>query len=284
MHQTSGSAMKEPRLLTLARHAVLVLFSLVAVYPLLNVVTISLRPGDKLRSTSLALIPDGATLHSYAALFSEHPFLTWLWNSLLVAGVVTVTGVALAAIGGYAFSRFKFVGRDAGMLALMTTQMFPATMLLLPLYIMIARLHLVNTFLGLMVLYAATALPFCLWQMKGFYDTIPVSLEEAARIDGCTRFQAFRRVVLPLASPALVITALFSFMASWSEYIVAAQILQESELFTLPLGLKSFQASMSTQWGFYAAASVLVSVPVMVIFIALSRYLVSGLTLGAVKE
>jgi arabinogalactan oligomer / maltooligosaccharide transport system permease protein len=276
--------MKEARILTLSRHAVLLLFSAISVYPLLNVITISLRPGDKLRSTSLALIPDGATLHSYTALFTEHAFLTWLWNSLLVSGVVTVTGVALAAIGGYAFSRFRFVGRDAGMLALMTTQMFPATMLLLPLYIMIARLHLVNTFLGLMVLYAATALPFCLWQMKGFYDTIPGSLEEAARIDGCTRFQAFWRVVLPLASPALVITALFSFMASWSEYIVAAQILQESELFTLPLGLKSFQASMSTQWGFYAAASVLVSLPVMVIFIALSRYLVSGLTLGAVKE
>lgn len=276
--------MKEAPLLTWMRHAVLVMFSLIAVYPLLNVITISLRPGDKLRSTSLALIPDGATLHNYAALFTEHAFLQWLGNSLLVSVVVTLTGVALAAIGGYAFSRFHFVGRDAGMLALMTTQMFPATMLLLPLYIMIAKLHLVNTFMGLMVLYTATALPFCLWQMKGFYDTIPVSLEEAARIDGCTPFQAFRKVVLPLASPALVITALFSFMASWSEYIVAAQVLQESELFTLPLGLKSFQASMSTQWGFYAAASVLVSLPVMVIFIALSRYLVSGLTLGAVKE
>jgi arabinogalactan oligomer/maltooligosaccharide transport system permease protein len=276
--------MKEARLLTWARHAVLVLFSIIAVYPLLNVITISLRPGDKLRSTSLALIPDGATLASYTALFTEHAFLQWLGNSLLVSVVVTITGVALAAIGGYAFSRFHFVGRDAGMLALMTTQMFPATMLLLPLYIMIAKLHLVNTFLGLMVLYTATALPFCLWQMKGFYDTIPVSLEEAARIDGCSRFQAFVKVVLPLASPALVITALFSFMASWSEYIVAAQVLQESELFTLPLGLKSFQASMSTQWGYYAAASVLVSLPVMVIFIALSRYLVSGLTLGAVKE
>jgi arabinogalactan oligomer / maltooligosaccharide transport system permease protein len=276
--------MKEPRLLTLGRHGLLLLFSAIAVYPLLNVITISLRPGDKLRSTSLALIPDGATLASYRALFTDHEFLTWLFNSLLVSGVVTLTGVALAAIGGYAFSRFAFVGRKSGMLALMTTQMFPATMLLLPLYIMIAKLQLVNTFLGLMILYTATALPFCLWQMKGFYDTIPTSLEEAARIDGCSQVQAFRRVVLPLASPALVITALFSFMASWSEYIVAAQILQESEMFTLPLGLKSFQASMSTQWGLYAAASVLVSVPVMVIFISLSRYLVSGLTLGAVKE
>jgi arabinogalactan oligomer/maltooligosaccharide transport system permease protein len=120
--------------------------------------------------------------------------------------------------------------------------------------------------------------------MKGFYDTIPVSLEEAARIDGCTPWQAFRRVILPLAVPGLVITALFSFMSAWSEYLVAAQILQDRDMFTLPLGLKSFQSSMSTQWGLYAAASILVSVPVVIVFILLSRYLVSGLTLGSVKE
>jgi arabinogalactan oligomer/maltooligosaccharide transport system permease protein len=135
-----------------------------------------------------------------------------------------------------------------------------------------------------MIFYTATALPFCLWQMKGFYDTIPVSLEEAACIDGCTRWSTFYRVTLPLAVPGLVITALFSFMTAWSEYIVAAQVLQERDMYTLPLGLKSFQASMSTEWGLYAASSVLVSLPVVVVFILLSRYLVSGLTLGSVKE
>jgi arabinogalactan oligomer/maltooligosaccharide transport system permease protein len=170
------------------------------------------------------------------------------------------------------------------MVAILTTQMFPATMLLLPLYILIAKLHLVNTFLGLMVFYTATALPFCVWQMKGFYDTIPPSLEEAARIDGCTRWGAFARIVFPLALPGLVITALFSFMTAWSEYIVAAQVLQDRMMFTLPLGLKSFQSSLSTQWGLYAAASILVSIPVVIVFLCLSRYLVSGLTLGSVKE
>jgi arabinogalactan oligomer/maltooligosaccharide transport system permease protein len=151
-------------------------------------------------------------------------------------------------------------------------------------YIVIARLGLINTFVGLSVFYASTALPFCVWQMKGFYDTIPPSLEEAARIDGCSRWAAFRRVILPLASPGLVITALFSFMTAWSEYIVAAQIIQDRDKFTLPLGLKSFQSSLSTQWGLYAAASLLVSLPVVIVFVALSRYLVSGLTLGSVKE
>ena len=270
--------------MTILRHAILLAFVAIAVYPVLNVFTISLRPGDQLRTTSLALIPANWTFDSYRQLFTEQPFMRWLGNSLLVSGLVTLVGVALAALGGYAFSRFRFVGKNASMLAILTTQMFPATMLLLPLYILIARLHLVNTFFGLMIFYTATALPFCLWQMKGFYDTIPVSLEEAACIDGCSRWSTFYRVTLPLAVPGLVITALFSFMTAWSEYIVAAQVLQERDMYTLPLGLKSFQASMSTEWGLYAASSVLVSLPVVFVFILLSRYLVSGLTLGSVKE
>jgi arabinogalactan oligomer/maltooligosaccharide transport system permease protein len=276
--------MREPKLLTVGRHVLLLFFVAIALWPVLDVVSISLRPGNQLRSVNWELIPEGATLDSYRELFTGQPFLRWLGNSLLVSAAVTVTGVALASIGGYAFSRFRFVGRQTMMLAILTTQMFPATMLLLPLYIMIAKLGLVNTYLGLCVFYTSTALPFCVWQMKGFYDTIPASLEEAARIDGCSRWAAFTRVILPLASPGLVITALFSFMSAWSEYLVAAQILQDRDLFTLPLGLKSFQSSMSTQWGLYAAASILVSVPVVVVFVLLSRYLVSGLTLGSVKE
>ncbi len=276
--------MREPRWITAARHALLLVFVAISVYPALNVLSISLRPGNRLRSTSLAIIPADWTFQSYVDLFTREPFLRWMGNSLLVAVLVTLTGVVLASIGGYAFSRFQFVGRKATMLAILTTQMFPATMLLLPLYILIAKLHLVDTYLGLMVFYTSTALPFCVWQMKGFYDTIPASLEEAARIDGCSRAGAFWWVILPLAVPGLVITALFSFMAAWSEYIVAAQVMQDESMFTLPLGLKSFQASMSTEWGLYAAAAILVSIPVVVVFLVLSKYLISGLTLGSVKE
>jgi arabinogalactan oligomer / maltooligosaccharide transport system permease protein len=276
--------MREPKSITALRHAVLLVFVVISVYPALNVFSISLRPGNRLRSTDLSIIPDDWTLQSYVQLFTEQPFLRWLGNSLLVALLVTVTGVALASIGGYAFSRFRFVGRKATMLAILTTQMFPATMLLLPLYILIAKLGLIDTYIGLMVFYASTALPFCVWQMKGFYDTIPASLEEAARIDGCSRAQAFWSVILPLATPGLVITALFSFMTAWSEYIVAAQVMQDEEMFTLPLGIKSFQASLSSQWGLYAAASILVSIPVVVVFLVMSKYLVTGLTLGSVKE
>ncbi len=274
---------RNARILSAASHAVLLVFIAFSLFPIWQVVNISLRPGDQLLTTELEFIPSGATIQHYVALFTGKDFLVWMGNSAFVALTVTLTGVALASTAGYAFSRFEFVGRKAGLLSLLTTQMFPATMLLLPMYIMLINLGLINTFLGVIIIYTATALPFCVWTMKGYYDTIPVSLEEAAKIDGSTSFGAFYRVVLPLAAPALVITALFSFMTAWSEYLVAAQVLQETALWTLPLGLKSFESSMSTEWGLYGAGSIIVMIPVVVLFLALSRWLVSGLTLGSVK-
>lgn len=264
-------------------YAFLIAWTLGTLYPVLRVITISLRPADKLLSTDLSIIPAGATFRNYIDLFTATPFLRWMLNSFIVTAVVTFTGVVLASMGGYAISKFKFPGKKGVLQSLLTTQMFPATMLLLPMYIMLAKLHLVDSYLGLMIAYSATALPFCIWQMKGYYDTIPTELIEAARVDGCGNFGAWWRVILPLAAPALVITALFSFMASWNEYIVAAVILQVPEMFTLPVGLKMFQGNMSTQWGLYAAGSFVVSVPVVILFIVLSRWLVSGLTLGSVK-
>ncbi len=271
------------KILNYLLYFLLIGFTLAVLYPIVNVFSISLRPSDRLLSTSLKVIPEGASFHAYQVLFTQTPFLLWFWNSILIALVVTVTGVALASTAGYAFSRFDFYGKKSAMVGLLVTQMFPPTMLLLPMYIMLLKLHLINSYFGIIIIYTSTALPFCVWQMKGYYDTIPFSLEEAARIDGSTRWGAFRRVILPLAAPALVITALFSFMTAWAEYVVAAQILQDTSLFTLPLGLKQFESSMSTQWGLYAAGSLIISIPAVALFLFLSRWLISGLTLGSVK-
>jgi arabinogalactan oligomer/maltooligosaccharide transport system permease protein len=276
-------AKKKTYLRIAGTYLILTLFCLIALYPVSQILTISLRPADRLMSTSLEIIPKDASLKNYKALFTERPFGLWLMNSTFVAFVVTLTGVALASTAGYAFSRFNFIGKKIGLLSLLVTQMFPATMLLLPMYIMLVKLHLINSYLGIMIMYSATALPFCVWQMKGYYDTIPTSLEEAGRIDGCNRFQTFYKIILPLASPALVITALFSFMSAWTEYIVAAQILQDTQMWTLPLGLKSFESNMGSEWGLYGAASMIVTIPVVVLFLSLSKWLVSGLTLGSVK-
>jgi arabinogalactan oligomer/maltooligosaccharide transport system permease protein len=266
-----------------ASYLVLGVFSLVALYPVWQIFNISLRPSDRLLSTSLEFLPAHASFKNYVALFTERPFFLWLLNSTFIAVTVTATGVVLASTCGYAFSRYSFVGKKFGLLSLLVTQMFPATMLLLPMYIMLVQLHLINSYLGIVIMYSATALPFCIWQMKGYYDTIPTSLEEAGRIDGCNQMQTFTRIILPLAAPALVITALFSFMAAWTEYVVAAQILQDTEMWTLPLGLKSFESNMGSEWGLYGAASVIVTIPVVILFLSLSRWLVSGLTLGSVK-
>jgi len=299
---------------TIAIFLFLSLFSIVTIYPVLNILGVSLRTDNAFQSRSISIIQigeeytdtnnngewnytepfndsnnngkrdAGSSLKSYFNLFTKTDFLLWIKNSIFVSFLVTLTGVVFASIGGYALSRFKFRGRQFGMVTLLTTQMFPATMLLLPFFILLSYLELINSYIGLIIIYSSTALPFCIWQMKGYYDTIPPSLEESARLDGCTRVQAFYKVILPLSSPALVITALFSFMASWSEYVVAAIILQDPKLYTLPLGLKSFQASLSTQWGLYAAGAVVVSIPVTILFISLSKFLVSGLTMGSVKE
>jgi len=290
------------------------LFCIATIYPVLNIISVSLRTDNAFQTRSLSLFESqesytdlnlngswdrgeqyidtnrngrwdsGSSFNSYVKLILETDFLLWAWNSVVISFIVTLTGVVFASTGGYALSRFRFRGREFGMIALMTTQMFPATMLLLPFFILLSYLGLINSYIGLIIIYSSTALPFCIWQMKGYYDTIPPSLEESARLDGCSRYQAFYKIILPLSGPALVITALFSFMASWSEYVVAAIILQDPKLYTLPLGLKSFQASLSTQWGLYAAGAVVVSIPVGILFISLSKFLVSGLTMGSVKE
>jgi len=265
-------------------YLIIFIFVIISIYPILRVLTISLRPGDNLLNESLRIIPKDATFDNYIKLFTEKPFLIWVRNSILVTLVVTIVGVILASFAGYSFSRFKFPGRKAGLLGLLVTQMFPATMLLLPLFIMISKLNLINSFLGLIIMYSASALPFCIWLMKGYYDTIPISLEESAMMDGANKFFAFRKIILPLAAPALVITALFSFMTAWNEYVVAAQVLWYDNMFTIPLGLKSLQGNMTTEWGMYAAGALLISIPVIILFLSLSKWLVSGLTLGSVKE
>jgi len=264
-------------------HVLVWLFVLFSIFPILQIVGISLRPGDQLYSTDLSIIPEGATFDAYRIMITEKPFLLWLRNSLIVSLGTALIGVALASLGGFALSRYRFTGRGAALQGILMTQMFPATMLLLPLYLLMRKLHLVDTLGGVMVAYVATALPFCIWTMKGYYDTIPTALNEAALIDGCSPFQAFFRVTLPLSTPALVITALFSFMTGWSEFMVARVMLASKELMTLPLGLESLFTTYQTEWANYAAGSLLVCIPVVVLFLVLNRYLVSGLTLGSVK-
>ena len=271
-------------------HATLIIACIIAVYPVLRVITISLRPNDTLLTTSLRIIPENATLNNYKEVLFGVPetnrksdFFLWIWNSFSIVVITSFMSVILASISAYAFSRFKFPGRSADSIFLLTTQMIPAGMLLLPIFIMIAKLKMINTPLGLLIAYAVTAVPLTIWMLKGYYDTIPVDLEEAAMIDGANRFTVFTNIILPLSTPAMAIAFLFSFMGGWSEYLVARVILQKNGAFTWPLGIFTYAQQFTVSWGQFSAASVMIAIPVMILFLYSSKWLISGLTLGSVK-
>ena len=265
-------------------HGALWIACLIALYPVTRIVSVALRPGNRLLSTDLAIIPQGATFESFRIVLFEKAFLSWVWNSLTITVATAIIGVILAATSAYAFSRYKFPGRSFGLIFLLTTQMIPAAMLLVPLYILAVKYGLVGTYRGLVIAYAVTAIPFSIWILKGYYDTIPIDLEEAARIDGCSELQAFTKILLPLSTPALAIVFLFNFTTAWNDYLLARVILGSKEtLLTWPLGLQRLQGQFVTQWGQFSAASVLVAIPVMALFLYTSKYLISGLTLGSVK-
>ena len=264
-------------------NALLILACFIAIYPVLRVFSVSLRPGNQLLSTSLNIIPDNATLDNYIKLFTEKAFLVWIWNSIILTVVVSTIGVVLAATSAYAFSRWKFRFRASAMVFLLTTQMIPAAMLLIPIYLLLARLQLTNTYTGLVLAYIVSSIPFSIWILKGYYDTIPIDLEEAAMIDGASRLGTFTRMVLPLSTPALAIVFLFNFMQAWQEFPVAYRVVTQETMWTWTLGINAMQGQFQTEWGMYAAASVLIMLPVVLLFLYSAKWLVSGLTLGSVK-
>ncbi len=271
------------RLKFLLIHVAIVVAAAVCVYPLLRIFSVSLRPGDKLFSTDLSIIPPNATFKAYSDLLKHTLFLRWMWNSLVITLATSVIGVSLASTAAYAFSRFRFPGKKAGLILLLSSQMIPAGMLILPLFLMIMKLRLMNTYLGMIIAYSVSSLPFSIWILKGYYDTIPRSLEEAALVDGTSQVGAFWRIILPLSTPALSIAFLFNFTTAWNEYLVARVVLFSSQQYTWTLGLFELQGQYITQWGMFAAGSMLVTIPVLAVFLYSSKWLISGLTLGSVK-
>ncbi len=270
-------------------HAALIAYCIITIYPISRVIGVSLRPGDKLLTSDLSPIPADASLSSYDTVLNHRPFYEWIFNSLLITLTVMVIGVVLAATSAYAFSRFRFVGRGPGLVFLLANQMIPATMLVLPIFLMLSRLGLTQQYTGIIFAYSVSAVPFSVWILKGYYDTIPKDLEEAAQVDGATQLGAFWRVIVPLSTPALAIAALFNFTQAWNEYLLASLIFNHNDritnqqISTWPVGLNTMLGQFTSEWGNFAAASVMVSIPVMVLFLYSSKWLIGGLTLGGVK-
>jgi arabinogalactan oligomer/maltooligosaccharide transport system permease protein len=278
-------------------HLFLIIFTFLSLYPIFWVFTIAFSGQQSLaiadvpaNATSVqrlrAIIPwpkDFST-SNFVSVMKDQPFARWLLNSAIVAAATTIVGVFLACTAAYAFSRFIFPGRRAGLMSFLVSQMFPGTLMLIPLYIILVKwLGLGSSRIGLVLVYATVSIPFCVWMLKGYFDTIPKELEEAAIMDGASPGTIFMRIILPLAKPAVAVTALFSFMTGWNEFILAATFMDKEVMYTAPVGLRFFVGGFSQQWGYFAAGSIIVSIPVVALFMYLQKYLVSGLTAGAVK-
>lgn len=278
-------------------HAVLIVVTLVTVYPILWVLTIAFSGKQSLALVDLPAVPTAAdrlravipwpdhpNASNFVSVMKDQPFARWLVNGAIVALATTVLGIFLACTAGYAFSRFRFPGRRAGLMSFLVSQMFPGVLTLIPLYIILVKwLGLGSTRTGLVLVYTTTAIPFCVWMLKGYFDTIPKDLEEAALIDGASAPTIFLRIVLPLAKPAIAVTALFCFLTGWNEFILAATLMDKENMYTAPVGLRFFVGGFSQQWGYFAAGAIIVSIPVVALFFYLQKYLVSGLTAGGVK-
>lgn len=273
------------------RHAVLWLALAFVFFPVVWVVSASFDATNTLVRQSL--LPTVFTLDNYKMLTEEprYPFFTWMWNSVKVSGISALLSVWLCALAAYAFSRFRFWGRQTGLFALILVQIFPQMLAIVSLYLLLLSMGRVmpgiglNTHAGLIMVYLGGAVGINTWLMKGYFDTIPRSLEESALMDGASPFTSFVRIILPLVRPILVVVFILSFIGTYSDFILARVLLQSNDKLTLAVGMNLFIGDQySKRWGIFSAAALIASAPIVIIFMTLQRQLISGLTQGGVKE
>jgi multiple sugar transport system permease protein len=261
----------------------LLLFLAAALFPIYWMVLTSIKPTQELFSHNINYWPLRPTLEHYSAVLRSTSFPTYFRNSLVVAGATSLVVLIIAILGGYAIARFDFKGRQFSLMLLLATQMFPGVVLVSPMYILFAKLRLLNSLLGLVLVYVTVNIPFAVFLMRGYFEGLPIELEEAAHIDGCGRLEAIWRVLVPSLWPGLVATTVFVFTAAWAEMIFAIMFINSEGLKTVPVGLLMFISKFNVNWGQMMAATTLALIPIAVMFGFIQRYLVQGLTMGAVK-
>ncbi|MGP4001958.1 sugar ABC transporter permease [Streptomyces sp. 8N706] len=265
---------------SVALHATLGLAALVALFPVLFIVLVSLR-GENGWTHPMEM--SGFSLANYTRVLGETEFLNWFGNSLVVAGGNTLVGVLISATAGYAVSRMRFPGHGSLMWSFLLFQMFPVAVLIVPLYNILGKLGLLDSYGGLILTYCSVSVPFCAWMLKGYFDTVPTEIDESGRVDGLTPFGTFWRLIVPLARPGLAVTAFYSFITAWSEVAYATQFMSSEENYTLAVGLQTFIGPHRAEWGLMTASSVLITIPAGLMFFFAQKHLVAGLTAGGTK-
>lgn len=265
-------------------NAFFILICFIAMIPILYAFSVSLNAKNSLVSSDFSFIPDEFTLKNYIAVFTEKPVLLWLKNSVILSVCTLCIALFTAIPAAYAFSRYRFKGKKTTLYILLLLNAFPTVLSMFAIYRLLRPMGLINTKLGLIIVYTGTMAIFGLWNLKGYFDTIPVGIEEAAKIDGANDFQLVTKIMLPLAKPSIVVTAVMILIYVWNEYIYAVTFMTGADNYTLASGLYSLQATeTSGNWPVFAAASLIISLPILIIFLVSQRNMVSGLTSGGMK-
>ncbi len=263
---------------------VLGISSILVLVPMLWMISTSIKIESETITIPPKWIPDNPTFDSYSRLWTEYPFLTYFKNSIIIVIGAVVLSVFFSCLSGYGITRFKFKGKNGFLTFVLVTQMFPSIMLLIPFYKVLDLYGLKDSLLGMVLVYTSFTIPFCTWMMVGFFKTIPIELDEAAIIDGCSRWKAFYKIVLPMTLPGISSVAIYSFITAWNEYMFAQVLITSPELKTVPLGIADLNGFYKILWNDMMAASVIASLPLVILFIFLQKSFISGLTAGAVKQ
>ncbi|MDD6627114.1 MAG: sugar ABC transporter permease [Lachnospiraceae bacterium] len=252
--------------------------------PILYAVILSISEGSGALTSGTGILPGQITFDNYRRILLEEPFLRWLLNSAVLSVGTMILAMSTSVTASYAFSRFKFNGKKAVLQVLLLLNAFPQILTMFALFRLFKNLNLLNSHLGLILIYAGSMCIFSIWNMKGYFDSIPIEIEEASKIDGASDMQLIRKIILPLARPAIIVTAVMVLIFVWNEYLFATTFMLKEESYTLAGGLYQLQANdYSRSWPLFSAAAILVSIPILIIFFCIQKYMVSGLTAGGVK-
>lgn len=278
-------SLKKKKILSgIGTYTVLIVMAVIVLIPILWMVSTSVKLESETITIPPQWIPDHPTLESYKRLWSEYPFAVYFKNSIIISLGAVILSVGFSCLAGYGVTRFRFRGKQSFLTFLLVTQMFPSIMMLIPYYKVLSTYQLNDTYLGMILVYISFTIPFCSWMMVGFFKTIPLELDEAAIIDGCSRWRAFRQIVLPMTLPGISSSAIYAFITAWNEYMFAQILINNPELKTVPLGIAELNGFYKILWNDMMAASVIASLPLIILFVFLQKYFISGLTAGAVKQ
>ncbi|RQG96525.1 carbohydrate ABC transporter permease [Natrarchaeobius chitinivorans] len=279
----------EDVLVGLTKRFAMAMVLIFALFPIYWMFVVSMRPREEAVSTNPNLLLDSLYLENYVLMWQRFPLVDYFINSLIIALTTTALALFIASLAAYSFTRFSFPGKATFGGAILGTQMIPGVLILLPMYLLFVNvqtnvgLPMTNTYHGVIFVYTTFAIPFAIWMLRGYFANIPASLEDAARVDGCTRFQALIRIVLPLAAPGIAATGMFVFLTAFNE-VLFASVLASSDVTPFAIGIQRFETQTQTYWGQMMAASTVATIPLVVIFILFQKPIVDGLTSGSVKQ